>query len=119
MNLIVTGTVIHETSNDYFKKLMDKIINDSFINEVKEELKYWEKVDHLDFDTSLEYACIERLDDVLVYSHNLEDKFLELNNDLSKLNSKIDVDSNFDLDYEFTFEEMKYIKNLIKQKLKI
>lgn len=119
MNLIVTGTIIHETSNDYFKKLMDKIITDSFINEVKEELKYWEKVDHLDFDTSLEYACIEKLDDVLVYSHDLEAKFLELNNDLSKLNSKIDVDSNFDLDYEFTFEEMKYIKNLIKQKLKI
>lgn len=119
MNLIVTGTIVHETSDNYFKELINKIVDDSFINSVKEELKYWEKVNHLDFDTSLEYACLEKLDDVLVYSHNLEDKFLELNNDLSKLNSKIDVDSDFDLDYEFTFEEMKYIKNLIKQKLKI
>lgn len=119
MNLIITGTLINKTSDDYFKKLMDKIINDSFINEVKEELKYWEKVEHLDFDTSLEYACLERLDDILIYSHNLESKFLELNNNLSKLDSTIDVDSNFDLDYEFTPEDINYVKNIIKQKLKL
>lgn len=119
MNLIITGTVIHETSNDYFKELINKIIDDSFINEVKEDLKYWEKVEHLDFDTSLEYACLERLDDILIYSHNLENKFLELNNNLSKLDSTIDVDSNFDLDYEFTPEDINYVKNIIKQKLKL
>ena len=117
MNLIVTGTIVHETSDNYFKELINKIVDDSFINSVKEELKYWKKIEHLDFDTRLECACLERLDDVLVYSHNLEGKFLELNNDLAKLNSKIDVDSNFDLDYEFTPEDMRYVKNLIRQKL--
>lgn len=119
MNLIITGTLINKTSNDYFKELINKIIDDSFINEVKEELKYWEKVEYLDFDTSLEYACLERLDDILIYSHNLESKFLELNNNLSKLDSTIDVDSNFDLDYEFTPEDINYVKNIIKQKLKL
>lgn len=116
MDLIITDvTVVQKTNNEWFTQLIDEIINEVFLESVKDKIKYYKNTFNYNDEDCLKYSCLSELDENLIYTDVLKDKFLELN---KSLNSNIIADNWCSVDYELTSDEEDYIINIIREKLK-
>lgn len=117
MDLIITDvTVVQKTNNEWFTQLIDEIINETFLESVKDKIKYYKNTFNYNDEDCLKYSCLSEFDENLIYTNILKNKFLELNK--SSLNSNIIADDWCSVDYELTSDEEDYIINIIKEKLK-